>query len=135
MGAQRIRLLLQHVDHPQDIFRLDREQLQSIYGIGPKTAEDIVSFDDWSRVDDILTKTERVGAQLMTYWDDEYPPLLREIYDPPILLWINGNRKALRTNSIDRKSTRLNSSHVSISYAVFCLKKKRQKDKDITNGI
>src|SRR5437868_12675745 len=28
---------------------------------------------------------------------------------------------------IDRKSTRLNSSHVSISYAVFCLKKKRVK--------
>src|SRR5699024_12373069 len=28
--------------------------------------------------------------------------------------------------SRDRKSTRLNSSHVSISYAVFCLKKKRQ---------
>src|SRR5699024_12424585 len=27
---------------------------------------------------------------------------------------------------IDRKSTRLNSSHVSISYAVFCLKKKHQ---------
>src|SRR5699024_11464985 len=30
---------------------------------------------------------------------------------------------------IDRKSTRLNSSHVSISYAVFCLKKKRQQVK------
>src|SRR5699024_12855423 len=29
-------------------------------------------------------------------------------------------------NEIDRKSTRLNSSHVSISYAVFCLKKKKQ---------
>src|SRR5699024_2631515 len=29
---------------------------------------------------------------------------------------------------IDRKSTRLNSSHVSISYAVFCLKKKKQHD-------
>src|SRR5207249_8587921 len=28
-------------------------------------------------------------------------------------------------NKIDRKSTRLNSSHVSISYAVFCLKKKK----------
>src|SRR5207249_7931929 len=28
---------------------------------------------------------------------------------------------------IDRKSTRLNSSHVSISYAVFCLKKKKKK--------
>src|SRR5690554_7576269 len=29
--------------------------------------------------------------------------------------------------SIDRKSTRLNSSHVRISYAVFCLKKKKKK--------
>src|SRR5271167_4417929 len=29
--------------------------------------------------------------------------------------------------SIDRKSTRLNSSHVSISYAVFCLKKKKHE--------
>src|SRR5699024_11394692 len=30
---------------------------------------------------------------------------------------------------VDRKSTRLNSSHVSISYAVFCLKKKKQRNK------
>src|SRR5699024_12552989 len=29
---------------------------------------------------------------------------------------------------LDRKSTRLNSSHVSISYAVFCLKKKKKKN-------
>src|SRR5690349_12847361 len=37
------------------------------------------------------------------------------------------------TNGRDRKSTRLNSSHVEISYAVFCLKKKK-KLKDITTG-
>src|SRR5699024_11464865 len=33
---------------------------------------------------------------------------------------------------VDRKSTRLNSSHVSISYAVFCLKKKKQTQYDYT---
>src|SRR5690349_23885069 len=33
-----------------------------------------------------------------------------------------------KANNIDRKSTRLNSSHVEISYAVFCLKKKNQGD-------
>src|SRR5690242_21586213 len=32
----------------------------------------------------------------------------------------------------DRKSTRLNSSHMSISYAVFCLKKKKEKERKIT---
>src|SRR5439155_25943167 len=34
-------------------------------------------------------------------------------------------RPGLRTAAPDRKSTRLNSSHVAISYAVFCLKKKK----------
>src|SRR5439155_10665330 len=37
-----------------------------------------------------------------------------------------GSRIDARTTR-DRKSTRLNSSHVAISYAVFCLKKKRQE--------
>src|SRR5689334_23875507 len=35
----------------------------------------------------------------------------------------------VRHSHPDRKSTRLNSSHSSISYAVFCLKKKKNKDK------
>src|SRR3712207_8225478 len=34
----------------------------------------------------------------------------------------------------DRKSTRLNSSHANISYAVFCLKKKKKKTSDITTA-
>src|SRR5690242_21962963 len=33
--------------------------------------------------------------------------------------------------ALDRKSTRLNSSHMSISYAVFCLKKKKKKDANL----
>src|SRR5690606_39852194 len=41
----------------------------------------------------------------------------------------NGHRlippRVFKTMAVDRKSTRLNSSHVKISYAVFCLKKKR----------
>src|SRR5207249_9236006 len=36
---------------------------------------------------------------------------------------------------IDRKSTRLNSSHVSISYAVFCLKKKKLHRKSPPNRL
>src|SRR5438067_8237820 len=41
----------------------------------------------------------------------------------------NGEQCLFRLCGGDRKSTRLNSSHVSISYAVFCLKKKKQKIK------
>src|SRR5438128_3301962 len=38
--------------------------------------------------------------------------------------------RPMRAGARDRKSTRLNSSHGSISYAVFCLKKKKKKNTD-----
>src|SRR3712207_9004829 len=37
-----------------------------------------------------------------------------------------GHRRLFRVAPVDRKSTRLNSSHANISYAVFCLKKKKR---------
>src|SRR2546426_5302025 len=44
---------------------------------------------------------------------------------PPVRLSLSG----------DRKSTRLNSSHLVISYAVFCLKKKKKNFKPLTNSM
>ena len=47
--------------------------------------------------------------------------------DPSILAGKQVNEiVCLRVASVDRKSTRLNSSHANISYAVFCLKKKKK---------
>src|SRR5699024_12664616 len=46
-----------------------------------------------------------------------------------LVIWILKDHTYIMSNfpnSLDRKSTRLNSSHVSISYAVFCLKKKKK---------
>src|SRR5690606_40026756 len=56
---------------------------------------------------------------------------------PPVDAWLScriclrrySDRKIRDSRCPDRKSTRLNSSHVKISYAVFCLKKKK-KNKD-----
>src|SRR2546427_3290877 len=53
--------------------------------------------------------------------------LRRELLDdPPEIL------ATLRVARIDRKSTRLNSSHSQISYAVFCLKKKKRIYLDVS---
>src|SRR3712207_8988148 len=43
---------------------------------------------------------------------------------PSTIVWSGGTAWPLAVVSRDRKSTRLNSSHANISYAVFCLKKK-----------
>src|SRR5690349_19151443 len=44
-----------------------------------------------------------------------------------------GGNPVLVKRGIDRKSTRLNSSHVEISYAVFCLKKKKKNNQQMYN--
>src|SRR5690606_40682835 len=51
---------------------------------------------------------------------------------PPALRDLSAQAQHLRRDGgvADRKSTRLNSSHVKISYAVFCLKKKKEKDEE-----
>src|SRR5258707_11238360 len=46
---------------------------------------------------------------------------------------VNGTLFVEHTKTLDRKSTRLNSSHANISYAVFCLKKKKYNKIDIAN--
>src|SRR5437764_5324862 len=44
---------------------------------------------------------------------------------PGALLWVENSASEIELLQTDRKSTRLNSSHRCISYAVFCLKKKK----------
>src|SRR3712207_8009633 len=46
----------------------------------------------------------------------------------PALLALRGPHRPREHSTLDRKSTRLNSSHANISYAVFCLKKKKQNN-------
>src|SRR5947209_13908892 len=70
-----------------------------------------------------------------------YTTLFRSLFELPIRRQVHPNlcdfvafkysvarcsKKLARSTSSDRKSTRLNSSHANISYAVFCLKKKKQ---------
>src|SRR3712207_8799025 len=56
---------------------------------------------------------------------DEKPFVLRPHGAHEHPLPVAGGKGALPLVRIDRKSTRLNSSHANISYAVFCLKKKK----------
>src|SRR5437660_9001466 len=61
-----------------------------------------------------------------------YTTLFRSLFEdrarahPDAVAAVHGNRQ-LTYRTLDRKSTRLNSSHVAISYAVFCLKKKNNR--------
>src|SRR5438874_10418356 len=60
---------------------------------------------------------------------DLHPVRRPEVDDPvgrALLAHLGVASRNVRVGELDRKSTRLNSSHVEISYAVFCLKKKKK---------
>src|SRR5256885_2918331 len=56
----------------------------------------------------------------------EVPALSECDHEPGKPMGVYANAARRRRHRVDRKSTRLNSSHLVISYAVFCLKKKKQ---------
>lgn len=106
LGAHRIRLLLNAAGHPQDIFRMSWRELQAIDGIGPTIAGEILKFNQWEHVDQILEDTEEIGARMITCENEAYPRLLKEIFDPPILLWVKGDLDVLNTSGIAVIGTR-----------------------------
>src|SRR5438874_8017235 len=63
-------------------------------------------------------------TQIQKQHDENVQRLQTWIRQPSIAAENRGMQEGCR---LDRKSTRLNSSHVEISYAVFCLKKKKKK--------
>src|SRR2546427_8047474 len=65
---------------------------------------------------------EEMGAPL------PLPPVFAGKFEPGFMHQ-GGRLKGSPGSATDRKSTRLNSSHSQISYAVFCLKKKKKKSK------
>src|SRR5258705_3244138 len=48
---------------------------------------------------------------------------------------LSGKEAGLAAPARDRKSTRLNSSHLGISYAVFCLKKKKKNKRSLSGSL
>src|SRR3712207_8066881 len=73
--------------------------------------------------------TSRKHDQTQRKTDIEHGSYARTLVHP------RRGRPSTLTCSLDRKSTRLNSSHANISYAVFCLKKKKTKNIYITSHI
>jgi DNA processing protein len=106
VGATRMRALLAHFNAPSAVFRASRSALEQVDGVGPQTAEAILTFDDRSAVEREVERAEAVGAELVSPWDARFPDRLREIYDPPGFLWLRGTLPEANTPRVTVVGTR-----------------------------
>lgn len=105
-GCRRVYNLIREIEDPEEIFSLSKRKLRSVEGIGEASALSLLSFSNWDKVDEIIAQTEKNGSKIITLADPEYPPLLKQIYDPPILFWLKGNPEALSKPGVAVVGTR-----------------------------
>jgi DNA processing protein len=114
IGPARARALINRFGPDPALFDADADALRQIPGIGEtiarETAERLAS-PAWRQTaylaaEEQLARAERLGATVVTILDPAYPPLLKEIYDPPLLLFVRGNPEALSLPSLAVVGTR-----------------------------
>jgi len=93
LGNQTCLALLRHFGTPEDVFYADAGEILLAEGI---TREQAALLEDHSltAADAILADCQRLGIRLLTLQDAEYPARLKNIYDPPCLLYVKGRLPA-----------------------------------------
>ncbi|MEM1042884.1 MAG: DNA-processing protein DprA [Bacteroidota bacterium] len=91
VGPGRIRSLLAHFGSATEVLAAPPQALARVERVGRKTAQAIARFEGEAEVDEQFERAERIGAALVPLWDARYPSLLRQIYDPPAVLWLRGD--------------------------------------------
>ncbi len=91
VGSVRLRRLLEVFESPERILLARASDLRAVQGIGKEVAEAIVN---WEQHVDLPAELQRIadfGARVIPHDSPDYPPLLREISSPPILLYVWGD--------------------------------------------
>ena len=100
IGPGKRRLLEDAFGSVEAAFAADRTSLCRTPGIGEKLAEIIHNWQKYCNLDEELRMCREAHVTLLTDEDEAYPPLLKDIHDPPICLYVSGNLDVLRNSQM-----------------------------------
>src|SRR5256885_1572554 len=107
VGPVRLRQLLEHFGDAPAILRASKQQLLQARNIGEETAEAIAN---WEKNIDLAAELKRIaefGCRIVTQTEPEYPELLRQIYDPPTVLYVKGELLTKDKNAVAMVGSRM----------------------------
>jgi len=91
IGNHLFKRLIDRYELPEMVFQASEEELIQVDGISPRQAAAIQNFKTPDSVRRELDEMNQKGHRITTLADPAYPPLLREIPDPPPFLYVSGN--------------------------------------------
>ncbi|HEY3762014.1 MAG TPA: DNA-processing protein DprA [Verrucomicrobiae bacterium] len=116
IGPVRARLLLEHFGEAPKILTASKSQLLRVRNIGEETAEAISKWEKNVDLADELKRVSDFDCKIVISSDENYPPMLREIYDPPVVLYVKGELKTKDKNAVAMVGSR-QTTHYGIETA------------------
>jgi DNA processing protein len=92
VGSIRLKRLLEYFGKPERILKASREKLMQVSDIGEKIAGNISSFKAGD-LEKELVSAKKLNLRIITFEDRDYPQNLKNIPDPPIVLYVIGELK------------------------------------------
>src|SRR5882757_102861 len=105
LGAAKARRLVQHFGVVEKIFRASLTELEAA-GIRAESAQSIALGKSSALAEEELIRAVSAGAESVSLDDDLYPDTLRNIYDPPLVLYVRGDVALLSQPGIAVVGTR-----------------------------
>jgi DNA processing protein len=97
-GAWR---LLHHFKKPSVVLQSPIAKLSQVEGLRKSQVKGLLSGNDWYKNgEDELRRLQSFGAHVICYESSLYPPLLKQLVDPPLLLFVLGNPEVLTEKSV-----------------------------------
>ena len=96
LSIQKKLALLEHATIEQ-LFHAPPEQ--QVLALSNKQYQALVT-PDWPLIDEVINFTQQCGAGIVCYGDQHYPKQLKEIFDPPLVLFVKGDSSLLNRQQI-----------------------------------
>ncbi|UCG10954.1 MAG: DNA-processing protein DprA [Deltaproteobacteria bacterium] len=91
VGPKTFQQLLLSFGSPENVYQASVEELSSLPRISPEKAKEILESEELlPEIQEHLLYLEQRGIGVSTILDDDYPPMLKQISDPPPLLYFKG---------------------------------------------
>ena len=90
LGSVHVKKILDVFKVPSDIFKAKDAELRAAGSLTPLMARRLLEATRRFRIGQEIDEAHKKGVKIITIFDNNYPSLLKEIYDPPIVLYVKG---------------------------------------------
>ncbi len=99
LGVRGAHKLLEYFGSPQAVYHASLTELEGC-GLPARVAQAIFAQVGIKEAEKEMGAAEKADCRLITYAGEDYPPLLKQIGDPPLVLYVRGDRKVLSQHAV-----------------------------------